>query len=732
MNLFDIFGKKKKDVNKAPSNACSSAKEAPLPYSVGDVIDREYRILKILGRGGFGVVYLAESIDQSNFYAIKMLLETGRHETVDDTNFEKEARVGLELGHHPFVVQTHHVRKVKGRTLVVMEFIPASEDGRVTLLDYIKGGPSYTDRQIGNWVVEFCVAMEHAISKGIIAHRDIKPANLLIDTFGFLKVSDFGIAWAMDYIAQDAPNKDIRELQQLHTIDGRKTCGTPGYIAPELLSGDKASAANDIFSFGVTLWQLATHSTEFPYRVEYQGDINRLIFEMHAEQMRGDPIPTGSIFHTIIKKCLHPNPEKRFTDFKELREETKRVLKSAELGAMDFIVNPKMKTSFMQLVNKATSFSVLGNYTNAMLLLDQAIKKNPHSAVAFKARGGVYLHIGNLEEAKRDFESSLKIEPNDLFGQLGLAISLSKQNRAFDALIFLDKIIQKDPEWVRALRCRAEALEQVGRVRDAMTDIQLAYELDQEDPYVCEQYGNILRNTSDHNGAIAKYDEAIKADPLFLDPRLSKANLLMQINTADGKQEFHRASKVFEHDHASLNKLAICMSTSGAAKEAIALFEHLLKIDPKQRATYLCNIGNAYRELSDITQALNYYKLSIQADSSYALAFRRTADCMRAEGQYEPALEMYKRSLSHDTNDYWALEGAGTISLILGNFADGERYLAQAVQHQVAESSAWCNLSMARIQLGNFSDANDATSEAIKMQPDYGKAWLLKSICLKE
>ena len=80
---------------------------------------------KVLGKGGFGIVYLVESEDKSNLYAVKMLLEEGRRDSEDEATFAKEARIGLELGAHTFVVHTHHVRSIARTARSIQRASPA-------------------------------------------------------------------------------------------------------------------------------------------------------------------------------------------------------------------------------------------------------------------------------------------------------------------------------------------------------------------------------------------------------------------------------------------------------------------------------------------------------------------------------------------------------------------------------------------------------------------------------
>src|SRR5207247_2932736 len=136
--------------------------------------------------------------------------------------------------------------------------------------------------------------------------------------------------------------------------------------------GGKASPQSDMFSFGVTLWQLAARSLASPYEVEVRGDATeyqRAILERAvAHQVRRIDSP----FFEVTHRCLVPDPARRYSDFSALREAVKSAVKAAGIPAMDFIVGPGFKGGFDDYVNRARSYLVLGRYERALSILDQA------------------------------------------------------------------------------------------------------------------------------------------------------------------------------------------------------------------------------------------------------------------------------------------------------------------------------------------------------------------------
>ena len=206
-------------------------------YEPGEVLCDEYVVRLLLGQGGMGDVYLVEHSGSGDLRAAKVMRVRSSATGADLVGFRQEALSLLNVGTHLFVIRLFDVREQARDTVLVMEYV-APVSGCTTVQDYIARTQDYEDRTIGMWAVQFCVGMEHALGCGVAAHRDIKPGNLLIDSGVFLKIADFGLALAVSQhpgIVDDLPKRPS-QLQRLQSANGHLTCGTPGYIAPELFT----------------------------------------------------------------------------------------------------------------------------------------------------------------------------------------------------------------------------------------------------------------------------------------------------------------------------------------------------------------------------------------------------------------------------------------------------------------------------------------------------------------
>ncbi|MFI9816137.1 serine/threonine-protein kinase [Saccharothrix variisporea] len=196
-----------------------------------------YATIRELGRGGMGVVWLAEDRVIGRRVALKEL-RTSSPTEVD--RVLREARTAGRLN-SPAVVTVHDVLSEHGTTYIVMELVEAP-----TLADLMRGGPLPADR-VASIGLEVLKALETAHAAGVV-HRDVKPSNIMVLPDGGVKLADFGIARAMDDPGLTATGGVM---------------GSPGYMAPELFHGRPPSPASDLWALGATLFHAAEGRSPF-------------------------------------------------------------------------------------------------------------------------------------------------------------------------------------------------------------------------------------------------------------------------------------------------------------------------------------------------------------------------------------------------------------------------------------------------------------------------------------
>ncbi|MCX7626211.1 MAG: molecular chaperone DnaK [Candidatus Sumerlaeaceae bacterium] len=254
--------------------------------------DSRFVILEEINRGSMGVIYRARDKVLDEIVALKVLNDYLAAEPTALERFKREARAAKRLS-HPNIVRIHDMYEVGPKKLLSMEYIKGRD---VKALLREKG--TFSCEEVVNIALGVCEALAYAHQQHIV-HRDIKPANIMITESGTVKVTDFGIAKIT------TAGADV-------TRSGSQIIGTPLYMAPEQIKGGDIDARADIYSLGVTMYEMISGRPPF-----LEGNI-----EYHHLHTPPPPlqVPTPLELAEIILKCLAKNPADRFQSAEELRD----------------------------------------------------------------------------------------------------------------------------------------------------------------------------------------------------------------------------------------------------------------------------------------------------------------------------------------------------------------------------------------------------------------------------
>lgn len=259
------------------------------------VFDR-YRLKRLLGRGGMGIVWLAHDTELEKDIALKFLSENLLYDTTAIRDLKKETRRGMELS-HPNIIRVYGFFSNENYAAVAMEYIEGNNLSR--LRDTRTGGFFEVD-DIAGWTLELCSALHYAHAHAEIVHRDLKPANLMVDHKCHLKIADFGIS---------------ASLTDAHTrLTGATAVrGTMLYMGPQQLLGQRPCISHDIYSIGATLFDLLTGKPVFhsgDVSLQIRESIPPSIAERREElDLRGEPIPPE--WEDTIHACLDKDASRR-------------------------------------------------------------------------------------------------------------------------------------------------------------------------------------------------------------------------------------------------------------------------------------------------------------------------------------------------------------------------------------------------------------------------------------
>jgi serine/threonine-protein kinase len=291
---------------------------------IGQTISH-YRVLRVLGEGGMGVVYEAEDVRLGRHIALKFVVhkKLDRRETVE--RFEREARAASVLN-HPNICTVHDVGEEGGHHFIAMELLEGE-----SLDSLLTRGPLPVRRllELGTQIAEGLAA---AHARGVI-HRDIKPANVFVTSTGLVKIMDFGLAKILQSPAAESLTASESELTQTSDLTTPGLAmGTVSFMSPERVRGEDVDARSDLFSFGALLYDMALG--EPPFRgstpaVKLAGILER------------NPVPPLEVNPTlparlqdIVLKALEKNREERYQSAREMLVDLRRALREIDSGSV--------------------------------------------------------------------------------------------------------------------------------------------------------------------------------------------------------------------------------------------------------------------------------------------------------------------------------------------------------------------------------------------------------------
>ena len=264
-----------------------------MSFQIGDKIG-DYQIIGVLGAGGMGRVYKVKNMISDRIDAMKVLLPDLADEADLADRFVREIKVLASLN-HPNIAGLHTAFRLENQLLMIMEFVEG-----ITLKDKLRNGPFPLNDAI-DYASQVLSALGYAHSQGVI-HRDIKPANIMLTPDNVIKLMDFGIA----------KSKTDRKLTMTGT-----TMGSLYYMPPEQVQGTDLDARSDLYSLGVSLYEMVTGSRPFKGHSDY---------DLMVAQLQKAPLPPIDIqpdlpkaLNDIIMISLEKDPGRRFQSAQAFR-----------------------------------------------------------------------------------------------------------------------------------------------------------------------------------------------------------------------------------------------------------------------------------------------------------------------------------------------------------------------------------------------------------------------------
>lgn len=314
----------------------------------------KYQILEQIGRGGFATVYRAKNIKLGNEVVLKVMDSILAEDESFVRRFEQEAQEMVQLDHSN-IVRIVDLDKIKNKLFIVMEYVPGHN-----LRESLPREGLLPLETVVSIISQVGKALDYAHSRKLI-HRDVKPANILLRHDGVAKLTDFGIAKALE-------NTQLTRTGMM--------MGTPTYMSPEQTKGLSLDGRSDLYSLGVVLFELVTG------KVPFEGDTATLLYK----QVHEDPPSPSQIairakgpLEPILVKALAKNPNDRYQTGKELTAELEKALQEIQ---KIILTNMYGQTMILMKERKYTEAlagleslnAIKSGYENVTLLIEHARK----------------------------------------------------------------------------------------------------------------------------------------------------------------------------------------------------------------------------------------------------------------------------------------------------------------------------------------------------------------------
>lgn len=329
---------------------------------IGRVISGRYTVESLIGSGGMANVYKAYDSVLCRTVALKVLKEEHREDKEFVRRFEREARAVLSLSHDN-IVHSYAVGEDDGISYIVLEYVEGS-----TLKELIKSDGPMSPKVAVNIACQVLDALSHAHQKGII-HRDIKPQNVIITPRGKAKLTDFGIA------------RDVAATTR--TFAGSNTVmGSVHYISPEQARGEDVTAASDIYSCSVMLYEMLTG------QVPFGGDNSVAIALKHLQE---DMIPptelnpkVSSALSDVVLKAASKDVSARYPSARQMKTDLLRALREphGKFARMDSEHVPQAKHSSHGVMNIVIMLIVILGLFTMLFFIARSVKDDNGSLAA--------------------------------------------------------------------------------------------------------------------------------------------------------------------------------------------------------------------------------------------------------------------------------------------------------------------------------------------------------------
>ena len=460
-----------------------------------------YRLVRLLGEGGFAEVYLGEHIHLGTQAAIKVLHTQLASDDIETFRLEARRVAHLE---HPHIVRVLDFG-VEGKTPFLVMYYATNG----TLRQRHSKGTRLTPMTIVSYVKQVADALQYAHDEKLI-HRDVKPENMLVGRHQEILLSDFGIA----VMAQSSRYQNAQDM-----------AGTITYMAPEQIQG-KPRPASDQYSLGIIIYEWLTG------RRPFHGSLT----EMVGQHLSAAPPPLretlpaiSSAVEEVVMRALAKDPKERFARINDLAITLEQACQWAPPQAPVVSLTPiqpprpnvvaptknqpsppketmtpphqslspstlnQIQHTKEQLLFDALQLLETERYAEALTSLNQALSIDPDLTHAHNAKGLALYYLQQYAEALTALDKAIALNPNDTTAHYGRGLVAEHLKHFADALISYEQVTRLDATYAPAWRKKADVLSELKRYEEALAAYEKALQLDHNDADAYIGKGNALK-----------------------------------------------------------------------------------------------------------------------------------------------------------------------------------------------------------------------------------------------
>jgi tetratricopeptide (TPR) repeat protein len=754
-----------------PAPTFPGASPGSLPEHFG-----RYRILRMLGQGGMGTVYLAHDTQLDRPVALKVPHFGGNADPAALGRFYREARAAATI-EHPNICPVHDYGEIDGIPYLTMGYIEGKP-----LAEFIRLNKPLPQRTVAALVRKLALALQEAHAHGVI-HRDLKPANIMLNQRREPVIMDFGLARRLT-------QEDVRITKQGAIL------GTPAYMAPEQVErgGEDLGPACDIYTLGVILYELLTH--QLPFQGELISLVGQVLHKQPPPPSRHRP-DLDRALEAICLKAMAKDPGARYRSMTEfaaalteyLRQDNPASGKLPSAGPVDRTealpfeaVPPPPKPDVAPVAPRrrphkpkarrpavplwfwvagagaaalvlvatvaviiflrpgkggahpaATNPGPAGvqhdnpvfhqgvaalakkDYDLAISCFEECLRADAKDALAYAYRGDAYAGKGDSDKALSDYADALRVNPNYAKAYTGRGLVALTKYETDKAVAAFTDALKADPRYAPALAHRAGAYLRLRDYDRAQADCEAALKLDPRLALALAYRGWARACQTDTASAFTDCEAALK-----LDPELAAAHTARGIAHLTEKQYDEAAAELAEalrldpKAAAAWYYRSLVHSARGEYDQALADASEALGRDP-HFAPALYHRGEIYRLKKDYAKAVDDLAAAIKAEPTYAPAYQGRGAAYYAQGDYDRALTDFSEAIRLDPKGPAGYLARGATFAAKGQHAKAVEDFTAATDLSPFLPPAYANRGASYLALGNLDQAINDCTQAIRL-----------------